>query len=139
MSPPLVGQIDDQAGARRGACHRKGVVEDGELLQAVPGLAEYMTKGPVQEEHAGRFDSDSQFSHEGKRDRWYAAGFYFTREQSYGPRTDRSGRHQQNEIDVGLGQLGADLVAWMQQFVGIIGKAEAVVSFGDTAYNTLSL
>jgi len=114
-------------------------VEDGELLQLVPGLAECVTKGPVQEEHAGRFDSDSQFVHEGKRDRCYAAGFYFTREQSHGPRADRSGRHQQNEIDVGLGQYSAELVAWEQQFVGIIGKTEAIVRFGDTAYGTLGL
>ena len=114
-------------------------MEDGELLQVVPGLAECVTKGPVQEEHAGRFDSDSQFVHEGKRDRCYAAGFYFTREQSHGPRADRSGRHQQNEIDVGLGQYSAELVAWEQQFMGIIGKAEAVVRFGDTAYGTLGL
>src|SRR5947209_7233493 len=75
LSPPLVGQIDDQAGTRRGACHREGVVEDGELLQLVPGLAECVTKGPVQEEHAGCFDSDSQFSYQCKRDRCYAAGF----------------------------------------------------------------
>ena len=113
-------------------------MEDGALLQAFPRLTKCVTKGPVQEEHARRFDRDSQFSHEDKRNRCDAAGFYFTREQSHGPRTDRSGGYQQNEIDVGLGQLGADLVAWMQQFVGIIGKAEAVVRFGDTAYNTLS-
>ncbi len=114
-------------------------MENGELLQVVPRLTECMTKGPVQEEHARRFDRDSQFVHEGKRDRCDAAGFYFTREQSHGPRADRSGRHQQHEIDVGLRQERADLMAWEKQFMGIIGKAEAIVGFGDTSNNAFGL
>ena len=114
-------------------------MEDGALLQVLPGLAECVTKGPVQEEHARRFDRDSQFVHESQRNRCDAAGFYFTREQSHGPRADRSGRHQQHEIDIGLGQKRADLMTREQQFMGIIGKAEAVVRFGDTSNDALGL
>ncbi len=39
-------------------------MENGELLQLVPRLAECVTKGPVQEEHARRFDRESKFVHQ---------------------------------------------------------------------------
>ncbi len=87
-------------------------MQDGELLQAISRLAESMAKGPVQREHARRFDGDSQFAHQGKRDSGHAAGFDFTCEQSHGPRADRSGRHEQGEINVGLRQQRANLVTW---------------------------
>lgn len=47
LPPPLVGQIDDQAWTRRGLSYREGIVQDGELLQAVSRLAESVAKGPV--------------------------------------------------------------------------------------------
>ena len=87
----------------------------------------------------GRFDCDGQFAYKGERDGCYAAGFYLASEQSHGPRADRSGGHQQDEIDVGLGQHGADLVAWEQQFMGIIGKAEAEMRISDAAQDALRL
>ena len=89
-------------------------MQDGALLQAVPWLAKCMTKGPVQEEHPGRLDSNCQFAYQGERNGCHSAGFYFTRKQSHGPRTDGSGRHQQDEIDVSLSHHRADLVAWEQ-------------------------
>ncbi len=86
-------------------------MQDGELLQAIPGLAEGMAKGPVQIEHTGRFDGNGQFAHQGERDGGHAASFDFAREQSHGPRADGSGRHKQSEIDVGLSEQVADFVA----------------------------
>ena len=93
----------------------------------------------MQEEHTGRFYCDGQFAHKGERDSCHATGFYFTREQSHGPCAYGSGGHQQDKIDVCLSQLSADLVAWEQQIVRIIDKTEAVVRFGDVAYDSLGL
>jgi hypothetical protein len=62
----------------------------------------------------GRFDSDSQFTHKGKRNGCHTASFYFTREQSHGPRADGSGRYQHYEINVVLGKEETNLVAWQQ-------------------------
>lgn len=112
-------------------------MQDGELLQAISRLAESMAKGPVQRKHARRFDGDSQLAHQGKRDSGHAAGFDFTCEQSHGPRTDWSGRHEQGEINVGLRQQRANLVTWREQFVGIVGEAKTIVRFGNMAHDSL--
>lgn len=77
-------------------------MQDGELLQAIPRLAERVTKWPVQVEDTRRFDGDGQFACQGECDGCHAAGFDFTSEQSHGSRAYRSGRHEQDEIDVGL-------------------------------------
>jgi hypothetical protein len=122
MPSPLVRQIHDETGARCSLCQGESVVQDGELLQTIPRLTERVTEGPMQEEHPGRFDGDGQFAHQSKGDGGHPAGFYFPCQQSHGSRADRSSRHQQDEIDVGLSEPRAYLMAWKQQIVRIVGK-----------------
>lgn len=114
-------------------------MQDSALLQAVSWLTERVTEGPMQKEHPGRFDCDGQFAHHGERDRCHPAGFDFPCEQSHGPRADGSSRDQEDEVDVRIRKPRAKLMAWEQQIVRILGKAEAVVRLGDVADDALGL
>lgn len=112
-------------------------MQDGELLQAIARFAERVTKRPVQVEHARGHHLDGQLAHEGQRDGGDAACLDFPGEQPHGPRADRSGRHEQSEIDVSLREQLADFASLWQQFLRLIGEAKTILRVSNVAYDTL--
>src|ERR1700681_3253993 len=95
-----------------------------------------MTERPMEIEHTRRFDHDSQFSDECKRDGCHAARLNFACEQSHGPRADWSGRYQQDEVHMGRRQQVRDLAARSYKLLGIIGMTKAIMGLSHSPYNT---
>ena len=98
-----------------------------------------MTKGPVQEEHPGRLDSNCQFAYQGERNGCYATGFNFTRKQSHGPRADGSGGYQKSQINVRLTDASRDFLDCRHEPLGTAHQAESVVILGQAADDMLRL
>ena len=132
---PLIGKFDDEAWPGRSTCQRKGIVKDGALLIPVIGFAQRVPEWPVEVEHARRFHQLSQFFYLRKGNRGHTTGLDLACQQSHGPRADRSGRNQDDEIDVCLSEERANLAPRRQEVQGIMGKAKAVVDVGYAADN----
>jgi hypothetical protein len=133
---PLIRKINDQPGARSNTSHRKQVVQDGALLIHVAWFAQRMPKWPMEIEHTWCLHYGRQFSNVSERDGCYPTGLNFSSEQPHGPRTNRSGGHQYNQIDVSPGEKGTNLVTWGQEILRITGKAEAVVDVSSSTHDS---
>src|SRR5207237_10243798 len=99
LAPPLVGKINNKPGSWCAACHGKDIVKNGAVLISVVGFSQGMPEWPVEVKHAWGFHHHSQFSYQGKRNCCYSASLDFACQQSHGPRTDRSVRYQDHEIN----------------------------------------
>src|SRR5260221_2181763 len=105
-------------------------MQNGVLLITLVRLAKRMSEGPVEREHARRFDQHCQFPYQCQRNRCYTACLDFTRKQSYGPRADGSGGNQDHKIDLCLGKQSPNLTSRCKKITRILGEAKAVVDIG---------
>ncbi len=102
-------------------------MQNSVLLIALVRLTKRMPEGPVEREHARRFDHHCQFPYQCQRNRCYPASLDFTRKQSHGPRADRSSRHQDHKIDLCLGKQSPNLTPRCHEITRILDKAKAVM------------
>ena len=107
--------------------HREYVMQYGLLLVRVVWLAKCMAEWPAQREHTGCLHQHRQFMNQCQRSRSHTTGLDFACEQSHGPRTNRSGRDQDSQVDVRLREEQSDLVPWNLQIFWILDKAKAVM------------
>ena len=107
-------------------------MKNGALLISVVWFAQCMPEWPVEIEHAWGFHHRSQFSYLSKRNCCHSASLDFACQQSHGPRTDRSGRYQDHEIDTRLSKERANLASWRQEIFRIVDKAKTVVDTDNT-------
>jgi hypothetical protein len=97
------------------------------LLGNVSRLAQGVPKGPVQIEHARRSRGICDLRNQCKRDRRHARCLDLSCEQSHGPRADRSGRNEEHEVNVRVGQPASDRPSGGEQRFRTSAQAEAKV------------
>lgn len=114
-------------------------MQDGALLLRTVGLAEGMAEGPAQIEHTRRPDQLGQFFDQPERDGGHATRLDLARQQSHGPRADRSGGDKQNEIDAVPGEQCADLASRPLQGQRVLRETEGVVLVGDATDDPFGL
>jgi hypothetical protein len=136
---PLIGKFNDEARPARSTCQRKDIVKDGALLIPVIGFTQRVPERPVEIEHARRLHQHGQFFYLRQRNRGHTTSLNLACQQSHGPRADRSGGYQDDEIDARLLQERANLAPRRQEVQGIKGKAKAVVGLGHTTNDAFRL
>ncbi len=107
--------------------HGQHVVENGALLGNVSRLAQGVPKGPVQIEHARRSRGICDLRNQCQRDRRHARRLDLSCEQSHGPCADWSGRNQEDQVNMRVGQAARDLASGGDQCFRTSGEAEAKV------------
>jgi hypothetical protein len=114
-------------------------MENGALLGNVSRLAQGVPKGPVQVEHARRSRGICDLLHECQRDRRHARRLDLSCEQSHGSRADGSGRNQEDQVNVRVGQALRDFSSGGQQRLRTSAEAKAKVLVRHLADDALGL
>jgi hypothetical protein len=102
-------------------------VENGALLGDVSRLTQGVPKGPMQVEHARRSCCLGDLLDECKRDRRHARRLDLPCEQSHGPRADGSGRDEEHQVNVRLGQATRNLPSGGKQCFRTSAEAKVLV------------
>ena len=83
-------------------------MEHSALLGDITWFAQGVAEGPVRIHKARRVSRNGHFFHQSHSGRRHAAGFDFSGEQSHRPRANRSGGHQQSEVNARLADAPRD-------------------------------
>lgn len=102
-------------------------MENGALLGDIPRLAQSVSKGPVQKEHAWRSGRIGNLLYEGKGNRRYTRCLDLSCEQSHGSRADGSGRDEQHQINMCVSQPARNLSSGDKQRFRTSAEAKADV------------
>lgn len=114
-------------------------MENSALLGNVSRLAQGVPKGPVQIEHARRSRCLGDLLHECKRDRRHARSLDLSCEQSHGPCADWSGRNEEYQVNMRVGQAARDLSSGGDQRFRTSAQAESKVLVGNPTDDALCL
>ncbi len=114
-------------------------MEHRSLLDDIAGFTEGVAEGPVEMQEPRRASRNGDFFHESQTDRRHAPGFYFSGEQSHGPRADGSGGHQKSQINPRPAYAPRDLLHRRQEPLRAAHQAESVVVPGQAPYGSLRL
>ena len=139
LAPPPIRERDHEPRPGRAPGHGQHVVQDSALLGGVPRLAQGVPKRPVQVEHARRPRGLRDLLDERKADRRHALRFDLSCEQSHGPRADRSGRDEEREVHMRIGQPAPDRSSGGQQLFCAPVQTKTKVLVGDPTDDALRL
>lgn len=114
-------------------------MENGTLLGDVSWLTQGVPKGPVQVEHARCSCCLGNLLHECQRDRRHTRRLDLSCQQSHGPRADGSGRDEEHQVNVRLGQAARNLPSGGKQRFRTSAEAKAKVLVCNLADNALCL
>ena len=114
-------------------------MENCALLGNVSRLAQGVPKGPVQIEHARRSRGICDLRNQCQRDRRHARRLDLSCEQSHGPRADGSGRNEEDQVNMRVGQAVRDLSSGGDQCFRTSAQAECKVLVCHPTDDALSL
>lgn len=114
-------------------------MENGAVLGDIAWLTQSVSKGPVQIEHTRCSCCLGNLLHQCQPNRRHARRLDLSCQQSHGPRADGSGRDEEGQVNMRVGQAARDFSSGRDQRFGASAEAKAKVLVCNPSNDALCL